>query len=199
MNMATDHLLALSDAERERLEGLLFEFDQAWSAERFAESTAKLPAENGALRMAALVEMVKIDMERRRKAGDPRTLESYLGEFPELGTAETVAPALIAAEFEIRRLAGETVDPAELSERFPQQAEIAKQLGRFTRRQQGLQARCRSGPRLTRGLVPVGRPRHDRHRQHRQQRQERNAHVPHVDTPFLGRPALRKRPNYISF
>lgn len=74
------------------------------------------------MRLAALTEMVKIDMERRWQRGQPATLEHYLDTFPELGDRHSVAPDLILAECEVRR---QFNDPQELEracERFAEQA-----------------------------------------------------------------------------
>ena len=49
-------------------------------------------------------------------------LDSYLQRFPELGTAESVSAELIAAEVEARLLTGQSIDEAQLEQRFPHQA-----------------------------------------------------------------------------
>jgi serine/threonine protein kinase len=79
-------------------------------------------------RLPALVEMVKLDLNRQWLQGRPVDLESYLEAFPELGTVETISPELILAEYEIRRQSGESVDLAKLEERFPRQAEELRRL-----------------------------------------------------------------------
>jgi serine/threonine protein kinase len=67
--------------------------------------------------------MVKIDLERQWQGQRPTRLEDYLRQFPELGTSETVAIELIAAECDARKLAGTPVDRGELLRRFPQRTE----------------------------------------------------------------------------
>lgn len=79
-------------------------------------------------RLTALVEMIKMDLNRRCLQGRPVRLEWYLEDFPELGTVETISPELILAEYEVRRRSGESVDLAKLEARFPDQAEELRRL-----------------------------------------------------------------------
>lgn len=54
---------ALTDADREAVEGWLAAFEQKWADGALAEFTANLPAD-GPIRFAALVEAIKVDLER---------------------------------------------------------------------------------------------------------------------------------------
>jgi hypothetical protein len=112
-------LVGLSDEERGRLEGWLLGFDRSWDPDRLGLWIQKLPPRGDRLRRAALVEMVRIDMERRWERGQRSLLESYLELLPELGTPETVAVDLIRAEFEVREQFGEPASLSELAKRFP--------------------------------------------------------------------------------
>lgn len=134
MAVTTDYLAGLSDVDRETLESWLFEFDRGWTPGRLSESFDTLSGENNPLRMAALTEMVKVDMERQFKAGRKRLLEEYLSEFSELGTAETVSPDLIQTEYVIRKRLGERIDIEDYSKRFPQQIRAVKKLLREIQR-----------------------------------------------------------------
>jgi serine/threonine protein kinase len=81
-----------------------------------------IPASVGPDRLPALVEMIKLDLNRGWLEGRRVNLESYLESFPELGTVDTVSPELIFAEYEVRCRAGDSVELAHFEQRFPHQA-----------------------------------------------------------------------------
>jgi predicted Ser/Thr protein kinase len=119
--MNAPHLDQLSPEARHQLESLLYEFEQNWTGQLLAATAEKLGPDHP-LRQAALIELVKIDLERRWQAGRKVLLDSYLKRYPELGSAYTVPADLILAEFRIRHQFGATADPAEYARRFPRQA-----------------------------------------------------------------------------
>jgi predicted Ser/Thr protein kinase len=120
---ATDsHLANLCQEDRELLESWLVDFDLAWNENRLAGWVRRLPTEQK-LRRAALIEVVKIDLERRWQHGKKSKLESYLKALPELGTTEALPFDLLLAEYEARVYSGAGVDLTELAGRFPLQAE----------------------------------------------------------------------------
>ncbi len=96
MAAANAILVQLANEHREQLEALLMEFDTAWDKNRLAVEMKKL-AKNSPLRLPALIEMIKIDLEKRWQTGQRVTVESYLKGFPELGTRNTVSPDLLQA------------------------------------------------------------------------------------------------------
>jgi hypothetical protein len=102
------HLASLTDEDRRLLEAWLVEFDLSWDEERLATRAATVPSGHP-LRRAALVEMVKIDLERQWQRGRPCGLEDYLRVYPELAEPDGVPPDLIEAEREVRRQFGDTV------------------------------------------------------------------------------------------
>src|SRR5262249_28671454 len=108
----------LDGRQRERLEAWLVEFEQSWDEGRLATCASKLPPQD-ALRVPAILEMVKIDLERSWERGRCVTVESYLQQFPELGTSETVPADLLQAEYEARRRRGQEIEPGAFAERFP--------------------------------------------------------------------------------
>src|SRR5438445_9301821 len=79
-------LTALTAAERAELEHLLVEFDLRWRAGGFAEAVASLP--RARWRGAAIVEMVKIDLEKRWQRGESPALADYRGVVPELAASD---------------------------------------------------------------------------------------------------------------
>jgi predicted Ser/Thr protein kinase len=128
MSAAEADLEGLSDDKRQVLEAWLVEFDLSWDEGRLAAWVRKLPPQWDCLRRVALVEMVKIDLERRWQRGQPARLEGYLKALPELGPPDSLPADLLLAEYEARRGCGVPVDLAELVKRFPRQAD---ELGRL--------------------------------------------------------------------
>jgi len=114
-------LAELSDDDRQVLESWLVEFDQGWDEGLLANRIDQIPP-GSSWRLPALVEMVKIDLERQWRRGRQISLESYLGEFPELGSPGDVSVDLIQAEYEVRRQFGAPVTLEDYIRRFPHQA-----------------------------------------------------------------------------
>src|SRR5690242_6497335 len=105
-------LSQLSAADRRLVENWLAEFDLSWEEGKLAARARTLPHDSG-LRATALAELVKIDLERQWQHGRRPQLESYLDQYPELGSSATVAPDLIQAEYEVRRQFHDTADLAD--------------------------------------------------------------------------------------
>jgi predicted Ser/Thr protein kinase len=125
---ASASLAKLSDQDRRQVEAWLVEFQQSWDQKRLGAQVRKLPPPGSPLRLPALTELVKIDLERQWQAGHRLRLEAYLKALPELGTAETVPLDLIQAELAARRRAGTPADPAAFARRFPSHAEAVGRL-----------------------------------------------------------------------
>jgi hypothetical protein len=104
------------------------EFDLSWDEGRLASWVSRLPAHGDRLRQPALVEMVKIDLERRWRRGQRVKLESYVKMLPELGAPDRLPAAILLAEYEARQHCGAAADLAEFSRRFPRQAEELRRL-----------------------------------------------------------------------
>ncbi len=128
MAAANTQLLHLSEAQRQTVEAWLMDFEQSWHATRLAECVRALPPPGHPLHRPALTEMVKVDQEQQWQHGSQVSLESYLKQYPELGTADTVAADLIQAEYEVRRQFGAPADLSVFARRFPRQAENLRQL-----------------------------------------------------------------------
>jgi formylglycine-generating enzyme required for sulfatase activity len=122
-------LAGLSGPERLLLERWLADLDEGWHEGKLAEQVARLPPEGSLLRHCALVELAKVDLERRWRAGRPRTVADYLAAYPELGDAASAPADLVLAELEARRAAG---DPAasHVLEGYPAQASAVRRLAR---------------------------------------------------------------------
>jgi serine/threonine protein kinase len=121
-----EHLATLARTARKAVEAWLLEFDQGWHENLLAQTARALPLDQ-CLRRAALLEMVKIDLERKWHLGHSIALESYLTLYPELGSVDVLPPDVIAVEFEVRRQAGAAADWSDFSRRFPRQAPHLRQ------------------------------------------------------------------------
>ncbi len=71
-----DQLATLNVEQRNELESLLMEFDQAWSPSLLSDYCARLESgESRRFRQVALSQLVKIDMQRQWSAGNRKELE----------------------------------------------------------------------------------------------------------------------------
>jgi predicted Ser/Thr protein kinase len=128
MTAADPHLAELSAEERRVLESWLVDFDLTWDERRLKSWVGRLPQTGDRLRRAALVEMVKIDLEHRWGRKRPARLEAYVKALPELGPKERLSADLIFAEFEARRYGGARAQLADFARRFPAQAHELRRL-----------------------------------------------------------------------
>ncbi len=113
---------ALTPADQQVLESWLQEFEQSWHEDKLGQTLHELPAE-GTLRQVAMSELTKLDLRHRWRRGEPKKIESYLNDIPDLGTSATLSVDLIRAEVEVRRELGEDVSEQELLTRFPLHAD----------------------------------------------------------------------------
>jgi len=105
----------------ERIARLLQSLEKAGSRSESVELSGFLPGLTHPQWLIALQEMVKAHLEFHWKCGRPVRLEDYLVKYPDLGTAATVPPELIAVEYRIRRRCGDNPNSAEYQNRFPDQ------------------------------------------------------------------------------
>jgi WD40 repeat protein/tRNA A-37 threonylcarbamoyl transferase component Bud32 len=127
--VSSNPLTDLDTDERARLEALLVEFDQHWSPDCLDLAVRQLPA-SGRFRMAALREMVKIDLERQGRRGHPIRLQQYLNRFPELAELDVTPSDLVEqGDASTPPLHAPTPAPVRLPEQFGRYR-IIRQLGR---------------------------------------------------------------------
>jgi serine/threonine protein kinase len=69
---------------------------------------------------AAITELAAVDMECRWEAGEPKLVEQYLEEYPEIAGDAQYAEELIAQEYQVRRDCGEKPAIDEYRRRFPE-------------------------------------------------------------------------------
>jgi serine/threonine protein kinase len=114
------------------LEALLIDFDMCWTPDRLDSDVRRLPAD-GSFRLAAIREMVKIDLERQARRGAPIPVQQYLERFPELGAVGSTTADLLGADAgadsSTPPLDAATVAPVKLPEQFGRYR-IIRQLGR---------------------------------------------------------------------
>src|SRR6266511_2300621 len=100
----------LKTADWQRLQDLLDPFEEAWHAADGPGSAVELerflPPPGDALRLVALHELVKADLEFRWRHAQPALLESYLDRFPELGPARSLDARVVYEEYRVRRRHG---------------------------------------------------------------------------------------------
>ncbi len=108
----------------DRLGEYIDQFIEAWqNSDAPPEISAHLPDNPPALRRLTLVEMIKIDMEQRWGGKrEPKMVEQYLDEFPELVTGAGVPCDLVYEEYHVRKQQGDDVTVAEYCDRFPTRA-----------------------------------------------------------------------------
>jgi serine/threonine protein kinase len=94
----------------------------SWNAE-----PSEAPGKSAA-HLPALFRLVKADLVRKWRSGNPVRLEEYLQALPELGTLDTIPAELIVAEYEERCRCGELVELDEYMARFPSHAETLREL-----------------------------------------------------------------------
>jgi serine/threonine protein kinase len=93
-------------------------FEAAYQAGNRPAIDDHLPAD-GPRRLAALVALVHIDLERRLKGDEAVRVEQYLRDYPELENVPDAVPDLAVAEYRLRRRREPELTPADYLARFP--------------------------------------------------------------------------------
>jgi hypothetical protein len=118
---SADDLGRLDPAEWERLQDLAERFEEAWQSGEPVAVADHLPSADDPLRSAALIELIKIDLELRHRHNCPIALESYVQLFPEMGPPPALAPHFIYEEYCVRTRYGDKPKLTEYQSRFPKQ------------------------------------------------------------------------------
>lgn len=115
----------LTKEQWDRLQEYLDRLEQAWDSAnpRIAAVDLRdwLPPAGDPLRSAALLEMIKTELEIRWRRGHGLALEKYLERFPELGNGSTLPTALLYEEYRVRQRFGDQPPLSAYRERFPEQ------------------------------------------------------------------------------
>src|SRR5436190_17644634 len=116
--------MATSDLQ-DRLQVWLRQLNANWDERWLGVQVRKLPPTGDALRLPALVELVKIDLRQQWQHGKHVRIEAYLKVLPELGTPQTVQLDLLRTEIEVCQRHGVPPELEQLLRRFPdREAEI---------------------------------------------------------------------------
>src|SRR5262245_2366610 len=113
----------LSADHQQVLQVWLTDFERSWSDGQLAARVRDLPPAGSPLRLATLLGMARLDLQRQWQQGRQVPVEAYLRDYPELGTADTVPVELLRAEYDARKQAGVSADLADFARRFPRRAE----------------------------------------------------------------------------
>src|SRR5262249_7982058 len=122
----------LPTKEWERLQAMVERFESEWQRRKSANPSASvdlsdyLPRPGEPLRVVALHEFIKTDLEMQWRGGRSVILEDYLKRSPELGDASQLSANLIYEEFRVRQRYGDKPPLASYRERFPKQFEELK-------------------------------------------------------------------------
>jgi hypothetical protein len=117
--MTTDRLTTLTFENRNKLETMLMEFDESWTTSSLKKAAQLLATDafEKDFRQLAVVELVKIDLQRRWSAGQGKLIEDYYQLLPTLELE--VDAELIVVEFNERRRVEKDVNISEYQDRFP--------------------------------------------------------------------------------
>lgn len=111
----------LPNDERNRLTARADRFQHALTQRGVTDFTPFLDGLSGTSRLALLTELVARALRHRWSNGERPKVEEYVASYPELAPAGEVPPALIIEEYRCRLQAGETPNPLQYRDRFPDQ------------------------------------------------------------------------------
>ena len=120
----------LTANEWRRLADFADRLEKAWQGSDAPDLTAILPPANDPLRPAALLELVKTELEIRWRRKQGVLLESYLERFPELGDKDRLPASLVYEEFRVRQCYGDHSPLETYRDRFPRQFDDLQRLVR---------------------------------------------------------------------
>jgi len=95
----------------------------AWQSGRPVSLAELLPTSEDSARQFALVELIKVDLEYRWRRNQPKRIEDYCEEHPDLLTPADIPVDLLVVEHQIRIENGNHVSAEEYRRRFPQHAD----------------------------------------------------------------------------
>jgi serine/threonine protein kinase len=111
----------LKTGEWQDLHEVADRLEAAWRRSDAVDLTQFLPPSGLPMRLPILHELIKTELECRYRRSQPVLLEDYLRRFPELGTAQTLAPELIYEEYLVRHRHGDRPSLESYRTRFPAQ------------------------------------------------------------------------------
>ena len=102
---------------------LLERFEFQWKEHGEAELAEFVPEEGHALRRPALILLITVDQEYRWRTGEPKQVEAYLEEWPELHGDDKALVKLVEAECVTRAILEDEPSAEDIRLRFPEIAE----------------------------------------------------------------------------
>ncbi len=140
-----DPLELLSRAERDQVEQILMTFEEGWNSSQLANVIANLSSDlSESMRVATMIELVRVDLQRVWNSGHGRLLESYLTEVTPPVADVLITPQLLVHEYLVRAEAGHEPNPSEYQSRFPELFDMFSQ-------QLQIASAASSGARKTKG------------------------------------------------
>lgn len=109
------------EIDQGQLEELLLDFDVHWNADRFEQVVDELADGHESFRQVALLELSKVDIEKRMESGGSPRCEDYLKHFGTPDTLTSVIVELATTEYFLRLDNGQALDLEGLESRFPEQ------------------------------------------------------------------------------
>ena len=94
------------------------QFESAWGAEAPPELNAFLPAADASHYLPTVAELIRVDLEFRRRRGEAARLERYRSAFPALFADTSVVRELAFEEYRLRLAAREPTHPREYAARY---------------------------------------------------------------------------------
>src|SRR5262249_16756088 len=91
-----------------------------------------LPPPGDPLRLAALRELVRVELKERWRRGRQEMLEAFLARYPQPGKRETGPVDLIFEEYRGRQSHGFSGPVSDYQQRFPQQFPVLEQMIRYS-------------------------------------------------------------------
>jgi serine/threonine protein kinase len=125
MDGATNPDLQSAD---EPLRDLMDRFRAAWRESGKAEVGMFVPLPGDPLRRAALISLVKVDLEMRWRHGQSVTLENYLETFPDLAPDGDWPVGLLYEEYRVRQQYGDYPSLGSYQSRFPRHFDQLRRL-----------------------------------------------------------------------
>jgi hypothetical protein len=96
---------------------ILDDFEAAWARGEQPDVADYLPG--GPERRAVLLELARVDLQQRLRAGLPGRVEDYLRQFPELASDRRAVLDLLVWEYDLRRRTDSGLNAREFHRRFP--------------------------------------------------------------------------------
>jgi tRNA A-37 threonylcarbamoyl transferase component Bud32 len=121
MTPTNGHIPPHDEGVATAVEHIADRFESAYETGHWPTINDYLPA-GGPERLAVLVPLVHIDLERRLKAGEAARVQTYLERFPELAEDPAVVLDLLVAEYRQRRRREPDAAPDDYLTRFPKLA-----------------------------------------------------------------------------